>query len=126
MAINDTEFASVYGGGKYVGPTPELSKAEAERHIENFLKSDLAWTNRVFVNHDATVALHDLLVSRGIDRTLTEVDNAIDSAQVTLSHVNGWEPTRTIDYGSMWWHEIIEDVCESLDLAYDEVVEVAL
>lgn len=79
----------------------------------------------IYINHDATAALHDRLVSRGINRTLTEVDNAIDSAQVTLSHVNGWEPVRQIDYNSLWWHEIIEDVCEHLDLDYDEVVEVA-
>lgn len=79
----------------------------------------------IYINRDATIQLHDVLVSRGINRTLTEVDNAIDSAQVTLSHVNGWEPVRQIEYRSMWWDEIIEDVCEHLDLAYDEVVEVA-
>lgn len=75
----------------------------------------------IYINRDATIQLHDVLVSRGINRTLTEVDNAIDSAQVTLSHVNGWEPVRQIDYNSFWWHEIIEDVCESLDLDYDVV-----
>lgn len=80
----------------------------------------------IYINHDATAALHDLLVSRGIDRTLTEVDNAIDAAQVALSYANGWEPTRQIEYRSMWWFEIIEDVCEHLDLDYDEVEELAL
>lgn len=80
----------------------------------------------IYINHDATAALHDRLVSLGIGRTLTEVDNAIDAAQVALSHANGWYPTRQVDYNSIWWFEIIEDVCEHLDLAYDEVVEVAL
>lgn len=75
----------------------------------------------IYINRDATIQLHDVLVSRGITRTLTEVDNAIDAAQVALSHANGWEPTRQIEFGSMWWHEIIEDVCESLDLDYDVV-----
>ena len=80
----------------------------------------------IYINHDATAALHDRLVSLGIDRTLTEVDNAIDAAQVTLSHVNGWEPTRQVQFGDIWWYEILEDVCESLDLDYDEVEAVAL
>lgn len=125
MNTPDELHAVVYGGADRISAAPEISTDEAKRQIDRFLKSDLAWTNKVFVNRDATIQLHDVLVSRGINRTLTEVDNAIDSAQVTLSHVNGWEPVRQIDYNSFWWDEIIEDVCESLDLAYDEVVEVA-
>lgn len=75
----------------------------------------------IYINHDATAALHDRLVALGINRTLTEVDNAIDAAQVALSHANGWEPVRTIEMNSIWWYEIIEDVCDSLDLDYDVV-----
>lgn len=80
----------------------------------------------IYINKDATLQLWEQLRSKGITRTLTQVDNAIDSAQVTLSHVNGWEPTRQIEYRSMWWDEIIEDVCEHLDLDYDEVESVGL
>lgn len=66
------------------------------------------------------------LEARGIVRTDTEVDHAIQGALESMRDTLGWYTLPDVAYGDYYWDEIVESVLERLELSYDDVYEVAL